>query len=219
MVFDGSPVNGVNLHFEMGHTDALATAEGRGNTGLDTGDGQTAEKNWLSPGLGDRDIASLPTRLPGPFRPEPTEEHPIVVDRFEVSPEGHPFLASGHAAIVTLSCRSRISIQAGWGFSVCTADLATNIFSCGVGFNERSVTIRPGENEFRCRIPGLPLRPRTYAIRGGIADAAIPAASALRGFEESPDFFTVKAEQADRTTNWQSMMNDLIFTPLEWLSD
>jgi hypothetical protein len=207
VVFDGGSVEGVNLHFEMGHADTLAAAEvssRRDSFACDTGDGQTAERNWLSP---------QPQQ--GSFRPAPTDEHPVVIDRFEVIPERHPFLATGHAAIIKIYCRSRIEIEAGWGFSVCTADLLTSIFSSGVGFNERRLTIRPGENEFRCRIQSLPLRAGTYAIRGGIGDTATLSALAVLGFEESPNFFTVKSEQADLTTNWQSM----IVIPVEWLND
>ena len=142
-----------------------------------------------------------------------------MIDRFEVIPELHPFLATGHAAMITIYCRSRIEIEAGWGFSVCTADLMTSIFSCSVGFNERCLTIRRGENEFRCRIESLPLAAGTYAIRGGIGDTATLSALAVLGFEESPNFFTVKSEEADLAKNWQSVMNDLVVIPVEWLND
>jgi ABC-type polysaccharide/polyol phosphate transport system ATPase subunit len=84
---------------------------------------------------------------------EPTAERPIVVDCFEVTPDGNPLLVTGGSAMVTLRCRSLIEIEVAWGFTICTADLATSIATCGMGENGRGVILRRGENELRCRIP------------------------------------------------------------------
>jgi len=224
LIFDGGSVEGVNLHFEMGHAGRLeavprstmpgSTLPGSTLPGStprnDTGDGQTDERNWLSPSVPPEPGSAVS------LRPMLTDEHPIVVDGFEVLPETDPVLMTGSSAIVTIYCRSRITVSAGWAFSVCTGNLLTNIFSCSIGLEGSTVTVRPGENQFRCRIPSLPLHPGTYCIRGGVADAKTLMPIAIIGFAESPDFFAVKAAQADRTSNWHALLNDLVSVPVEW---
>jgi hypothetical protein len=215
LIFDGGSVEGVNLHFEMGHAGRLEAVSGS-TVPMDTGDGQTDERNWLSLSS-DKKAAVSPEPRPGvSLRPTLTDEHTVVVDRFEVLPESDPVLMTGSSAIVTIYCRSRITVVAGWGFLICTADLLTSIFSCSIGLDGRSVAIQPGENKFRCRIPTLPLCPGNYAIRGGVSDLNTSMAIALLGFQDSPNFFAVKSAQVDRTSNWHALLNDLVSVPVEW---
>ena len=213
LIFDGGSVEGVNLHFELGHAARLEAVGGStlpGSTvSIDTGDGQTDERNWLSPSSGK----TVPAVS---LRPILTDEHPVVVDRFEVLPESDSVLMTGSSAIVTIYCRSRITVAAGWGFLVCTADLVTCIFSCSIGLDGRSVSIQPGENQFRCRIPTLLLCPGNYAIRGGVSDLNSSMAIALLGFEDAPNFFAVKGAQVNKTSNWHALLNDLVSVPVEW---
>jgi hypothetical protein len=213
LIFDGGSVEGVNLHFELGHAGRLEAVGGSTAPGstpcIDTGDGQTDERNWLSP------VSPEPS-LAVSLRPILTDEHPVVVDRFEVLPESDAVLTTGSSAIVTIYCRSRITVAAGWGFLISTADLLTPIFSCSIGLDGRSIAIQPGENRFRCRIPVLPLCPGNYAIRGGVSDLNTSMAIAILGFQDPPNFFTVKGAQIDRTSNWHALLNDLISVPVEW---
>jgi ABC-type polysaccharide/polyol phosphate transport system ATPase subunit len=215
LILDGGSVEGVNLHFEMGHAGRLE-AVGGSTVPMDTGDGQTDERNWLSPSSDKKEAVSPESRTGVSLRPTLTDEHPVVVDRFEVLPESDPVLTTGSSAIVTIYCRSRITVVAGWGFLICTADLLTSIFSCSIGLDGRSVAIQPGENKFRCRIPTLPLCPGNYAIRGGVSDLNTSMAIALLGFQDSPNFFAVKSAQVDRTSNWHALLNDLVSVPVEW---
>jgi lipopolysaccharide transport system ATP-binding protein len=215
LIFDGGSVEGVNLHFEMGHAGRLEAVSGS-TVPMDTGDGQTDERNWLSPSSDKKEAVSPEPRTGVSLRPTLTDEHPVVVDRFEVLPESDPVLMTGSSAIVTIYCRSRITVVAGWGFLICTADLLTSIFSCSIGLDGRSVAIQPGENKFRCRIPTLPLCPGNYAIRGGVSDLNTSMAIALLGFQDSPNFFAVKSAQVDRTSNWHALLNDLVSVPVEW---
>lgn len=216
LIFDGGSVEGVNLHFEMGHAGRLEAVRGS-TVPIDSGDGQTDERNWLSPSGDKKGSALSPEPRPAvSLRPILTDEHPVVVDRFEVLPESDPVLMTGGSAIVTIYCRSRITVVAGWGFLICTADLLTSIFSCSIGLDGRSVAIQPGENQFRCRIPTLPLCPGNYAIRGGVSDLNTSMAIALLGFQDSPSFFAVKGAQVDRTSNWHALLSDLVSVPVEW---
>jgi hypothetical protein len=201
-IFDGPAIEGVDLHFQLGHAATLHDAAGKDSPG--DFDGQTVERNWLSEPVAD-------------VRQQPTGEHPIVVDGLEVSAEDGGSLMTGCCVIVTLRCRSQIAGEVGWGFTLCTADLTTSISSLAIGLDGRSVAIRPGENEFRCRIPNLPLRPGVYAIRGGVSDAATRMAIALLGHHDAPAFFTVTSDQPDRTGNMRSLLHDLVEIPVEWL--
>jgi ABC-type polysaccharide/polyol phosphate transport system ATPase subunit len=219
LIFDGGSVEGVNLHFELGHAGRLEAAGGSTLPGStprkDTGDGQTDERNWLTRS-GDMKGPAVFPQPTASLRPILTDEHPVVVDRFEVLPESEPLLTTGGSAIVTIFCRSRITVVAGWGFMIYTADLLTCIFSCSIGLDGRSVAIQPGENRFRCRIPVLPLCPGNYVIRGGVADLNTSMAMALLGFQDSPNFFAVKGARVDRTGNWHALLNDLVSVPVEW---
>jgi len=221
LIFNGGSVEGVNLHFEMGHAGRLEAVGGSTLPGstlpIDTGDGQTDERNWLSPSSGGKAPAVSPEHSPGvSLRPTLTGEHPVVVDRFEVLPESDTVLMTGRSAIVTIYCRSQVTVAVGWGFLICTADLVTSIFSCSIGLDGRSVVIQPGENQFRCRIPSLPLCPGNYAIRGGVSDLSTSMAIALLGFRDAPHFFAVKGAQVDKKSNWHALLNDLVSVPVEW---
>jgi lipopolysaccharide transport system ATP-binding protein len=177
VIFDGAPVEGVDLHFQMGQAPAPD----------------------------------------GPGRPGPTAEQPIVVEAFEVAPEGNGPLATGGPAIVTLRCRSLIEAKLGWGFSICTGNLLSTVFSCALGLEGGGVPIHRGLNEFRCRIPSLPLRPAVYAIRGGVSDSSTNIAMAVLGYQDAPSFFTVGPDHVSRTTNFQADSDALISVPVEWL--
>jgi hypothetical protein len=87
-----------------------------------------------------------------------------------------------------------------------------------MGENGRGVILRRGENELRCRIPKLPLRPEAYAIRGGVSDVSTLTAIALLGYRDTPGFFTVKSVQTDRTGNIQARFCALWTAPRRaWL--
>lgn len=219
-IFDGSAIEGVDLHFQLGHASTLDNLAGNdaeiASRGA-TGDGQTRARNWLSAQGGTDTNAASPPEAVVDTRCQPTAAQPIVIDQLEVTAEEGPDLITGCAALVTLRCRSNISAEVGWGFTICTADLLASISSFGLGLDGGSVAILPGENEFRCRIPCLPLRPGIYAVRGGIADMVTFMPIALLGYENAPSFFTIKSDQPDRTRNWQSLTQDLVAMKAEWL--
>ena len=195
-IFDGPSIEGVDLHFQMGNASRMKDSTG-----------EILERNVLSP-AGEAGSGT---------RPRPTDEQPIVIEDLAVTPEDGPGLFTGRSALVTLRCRSQLGTQVGWAFSLCTADLSTSISSFAIGLDGRSVTVRPGENEFRCRIPDLPLRPGVYAVRGGVTDLGTFTAITLRGYQNAPGFFTVESDQPDRDSNLRSAANDLVAIRAEWL--
>jgi hypothetical protein len=135
-----------------------------------------------------------------------------------VSAEDGSSMTTGCCVIVTLHCHSQIAVRVGWGFSFCTADLLTSVASVAIGLEGRSVMVRPGDNEFRCRIPYLPFRPGIYAVRGGLTDLATFTPIALLGYQNAPCFFTVEADHSDGDNNLLSQTNGLVTIPAEWLS-
>ena len=121
--------------------------------------------------------------------------------------------------------RSELLRAAGFEFTIRTADVDESIEprESPEGYVQRlaekkarAVAIQPGENQFHCRIPVLPLCPGNYAIRGGVTDLNTSMALALLGFQDSPAFFSVKGAQVDKISNWHAMLNDLVLVPVEW---
>ena len=222
MIFEGSAVEGVDLHFRLGRgatLDAVSGQDAGPPNAIDTGDGQTAEMNWLTRG----DVASSAAAgaLPEPplSRGDPAAHDPVLIDGFSVTPAEGAELVTEGAALVTMVCRSLVHTEVAWGFAICTSDLATNIATCTLGLEglKRRVKVHPGVNEFHCRIPRLPLCPGVYAIRGSIADGTTLTSIAHRGFENRPDYFSVTSREATPHTNVQSILNDLVTIKVEWM--
>jgi ABC-type polysaccharide/polyol phosphate transport system ATPase subunit len=212
-IFDGPPIDAVNLHFQLGYAATLQAADrGRGTAPqtIDTGDGQSWERNWVS------DMGSPSPAKQAVFRGHPSPDRPIVIDSCDVEPVGTPFIETGGEALVNLRFRSLIEAVAGWAFTVSTSDLHTNITTCGIGADRQGLQLRQGTNVFRCRIPKVPFCPGVYSIRAGIVDLATLAPLALMGYENSPDFFTVKASEANLRSNTDSAMNNLIEMSVEF---
>jgi ABC-type polysaccharide/polyol phosphate transport system ATPase subunit len=219
MIFDGAPVEAVDLHFRLGHAATQATFSKdtpQPPAAIDTGDGQTSDKNWLTMQDGEPPV-NTPSEPAA--RVNLTDENPIVMDCYTVMPLAGSQLVTGGAAMVTLSCRSLIETEVAWAFTIWTSDLVTSITTCALGLEGGRLKIRRGANEFRCRIPRLPFCPGVYAIRGGIADGATLAPIALLGYANRPNFFTVVSGEATRDGNLQSMLNDLVKIQVEWLDD
>jgi hypothetical protein len=145
------------------------------------------------------------------------ESRPLVIDYIEVVPTQGESLRTGKRAKVIFRYRSRIQARVIWAFTLQTADLQVAIASCTRGMDGEGSRITPGEHSLACLLPELLLRPGVYAIRGGIGDAISQAALAVRGYEDSPCFFTVAAQEASRGNNWQQLQNDLVDLKVEWL--
>jgi ABC-type polysaccharide/polyol phosphate transport system ATPase subunit len=209
VVFDGEAIEGVDLHFQLGHTAALEQAGRRNNrvaVTCDDPDEQSFEGNWLS---SEKPVADTLGK--------PSDEQPVVIDGLDLRAEGDYGLVTGCSAIVTLRCRSLIVAKVGWAFSICTGDMQTNVSSFVLGLDGRSATIHAGENEFRCRIPKFPLRPGAYALRAGVTDLATFMPIATLGYHNAPSVFNVESDRPNRTDNLRSFLDDLVSIDAEWL--
>ena len=197
LLFDGSAIEGVNFHFKMGHEI---------QHGLITETAESVPAGAIS--------QASPTRFPLPLTPQ----QPVVVDGFEMIAADGGLLVPGCRAKVVLSCRSSIAADIVWGFTLCTADLHTTIASFANGLEARTSRVVPGTNQLVCLLPELPLRPGVYAIQGGVGDVTTQAGISLRGYRDSPDFFTIVESAVTRANNLQAAMGALISIENQWLS-
>jgi ABC-type polysaccharide/polyol phosphate transport system ATPase subunit len=199
VVFEGSGVEGVSFHFELGRSKQYSSIA------------DEAERV-----LGDSLMAAeAGTQPEGEPFPDGVQ---VMIDGFEVQALDGSLLRAGCAARVLLRYRSKIRTQVTWGFSICTADLQTNITSCAKDTDGEISWIEVGAGTLACRLPEFPLQAGVYAIRGGIGEVESRTAFAVRGYRDKPDFFTVSAGEASRVNNFKMGSSDLIAIRTDWLS-
>ena len=205
VVFDGTAMEGVDLHFRMGHSMPAACAA-RGLPG-DAAElkALSFEGDWLQ-AYPEDDLLPL------------TEDRPIIVDHLEMLPESGSRLVPGAAARVLLRYRSRVSLAVTWGFTISATDPVVDLVSCITGVEEGGVRLEAGQHAFMCRLPRLMLSPGRFLIRAGIGDADTATAVAVKGYEDQPGMFTVHSGTVTRTENLQRTMGELVKMDVEWIS-
>jgi lipopolysaccharide transport system ATP-binding protein len=212
-VFQGSAVDGVDLHFRLGHMNQYASvfiSAALAETG------PVAE--YQGEVAGENDGAKAPIPRPLTEVAEFPDNRPVIIDQIEIVPVEGDTLQTGKPAKVIFHYRSRIDARVIWAFTLSTADLQVAIASCTHGMDGEDSSIVPGTNELACLLPELVLRPGVFAIRGGIGDAVSRQALAVLGYENSPAYFTVEAPKASHANNWQLLQNDLVTIKVKWLS-
>ncbi len=205
ILFDGSAVDGVDLHFRMGHKRNTSLSEGAlpGDKGGDLVPG--SEGNWvLAEVHGDR--LSI------------TDERPVIVDDIEVLAQPQGNLIAGGRALIILRYRSSVRLAVNWGFTISAVEPRVDLISCITGIEDGGLRLEIGEHTFVCHVPQLILSPGRYAIRAGIGDADTAAGIAIKGYENQPTFFTVYSGVATRTENFQRTMGELVTMKVEWIS-
>ena len=216
MVFEGSAVEGVDVHFRLGHVNQYTAVSGVASVGevdrRPAANGEAPEAGSAAERI-EAEGSAVGQYTRGDF----PESRALVIDHIEVIPMDGESLQTGKPAKVILRYRSRIQARVIWAFTLQTADLQVAIASCTRGMDGEDSRITPGEHWLACLLPELLLRPGVYAIRGGIGDAISQAALAARGYEDSPCFFTVAGQEASRANNWQQLQNDLVDMKVEWL--
>jgi ABC-type polysaccharide/polyol phosphate transport system ATPase subunit len=211
VTFDGSGIDGVNFHFEVGRSSEYTTLSA--NTGTSavglTNSVAAAEAAQAE------ELAALP-KAPQRALPPLTPEQPIIVDDIEViSLDGGP-VVTGKPVKVFFRYRSLRPADITWGFTICTSDLQTSIASCVKGLDGDHSTVLAGEGVLVAILPDFTLQPGVYAIRGGIGDALSLTALSIKGYRDSPHFFTVVPGDVSRTANYKLLHNDLVDIRVEW---
>jgi len=213
LIFDGSGIDGVQFHFEIGRSRAFdrlsETIEGADSSLGDAVAEAEAEEA--------RDLASLPvienTSLEGL-----TPEVPVAVDDIQVvSMDGGPII-TGKTAKLLMHYRALVPSDITWGFSICTSDLQTTITSCVKGLEGDATHIEPGKGVLTAVLPDFPVQPGVYAARGGIGEAGSLTAVSIKGYGDAPHYFTVVPGETTRTANYKVMNSDLVSIPVDWKS-
>jgi hypothetical protein len=166
-----------------------------------------------SPGAGK---ATVPCQSEGRSSQQlPDQGTPVVIDEVEVVGEHQTAPRHGERAKIRVRYRCGESLPpVRWGFAFVTADLATKICSAASS-REDGVLLRPGAGELSCKIPRLPLRAGSYAMRIGIVDCRTGAPLACFGWESAPAFFTVEAE-VNYDNNMYTTFGDLMAIDVDW---
>jgi hypothetical protein len=214
MVFEGSAVEGVDVHFRLGHMNQYMTVTPAPSAGevdrapkAETPEDESTAESINADGLATGEYA----------RVEFPENRSLVIDTIEVIPTHGETLQTGKPAKVIFRYRSRIQARVIWAFTVHTADLQVTIASCTRGMDGEDSHVMPGEHSLACLLPALVLRPGVYAVRGGFGDVISQTGLATRGYEDAPCYFKVAPQKATRANNWQQTQNDLVEMQVEWL--
>lgn len=211
VIFDGSGIDGVNFHFEVGRSSEYTNlsakavaAENRIPDSLAAAEAGMAEE-----------LAALP-KAPPRALPPLSPEQPLIVDDIEViAADGGP-LVTGKPAKVFFRYRSLRPAEITWGFTICTSDMQTSVASCVKGLDGDFSTVLAGEGVLVATLPDFPLQPGVYAVRGGIGDALSLTALSIKGYRDSPHFFTVVPADVSRTANYKILHHDLVDIRVEW---
>lgn len=210
LIFDGSAIDGVNFHFEVGRKKELQTATREAEVNF-----SIEEKVAAAEAAQDEELAAIP-ELPQQNLTPLTAAKPICVDDIRVtSTDGGPLL-TGKPARVILYYRTLISTDITWGFSICTSDMHTSVMSYARGMDGDFSHVEAGEGTLVAVFPRLGLQPGVYAIRGGVGDPDSLTALSLKGYQDAPHFFTVTPSEVSRGTNFKLLRNDLVDLPIEW---
>lgn len=159
-----------------------------------------------------------PSERPPPRdKPNAADGNPVVIDGITVRPLAGGVLRTGDDVVVTVWYRSVEEIEnVVWGFTICTADLATHIASGLYGFEEVPLTVRRGPGVLRGLIRRLPLLPAKYAIKAGMGDASTGGEIAHLGWgANNPDYFVVTSEPS-LLNNMHAVIGDLVRLDVDW---
>lgn len=211
ITFDGSGIDGVNFHFEVGRSTEYTNLSGNSSSA----DFRMPDSMAAAEAAQAEELAALP-KVQRRALPPLTQEDPVMVDEIEVvALDGGPLL-TGKPVRVSFHYRSMKTAEITWGFTICTTDMQTSVASCIKGLDGDHSTIAPGPGILTAILPDLPLQPGVYAMRGGIGDALSLTALAIKGYRDSPHFITVVPGDVSRTANYKVLQGDLVDMRVEW---
>jgi len=213
LVFEGSGIDGVNFHFELGRsrkfTNLSAGENAAGKALRDSiAEAESAELE---------DLAALPGAPRRGYTPL-TPEQPLMLDEIEIlSVDGGP-IHTGKPVKVMMHYRALHSASITWAFTICTSDLQTSVASLVKGLDGDASFVEAGPGVLTAVLPRFPVQPGVYAVRGGIGDAGSLAPLSSKGYRDSPHFFTVVPSDVSRTANYKVQHGDLVDFDVDWKS-
>lgn len=235
MIFEGSVVEGLKLHFSIEQAQTVSSAGGTIADAVSMDDPALDEMKAAGSQLPELLQAGNSQPVPAVRQPSPAEvesvsqlpagppaakqlssSQTVVIDDVQMLPESGEALRTNEPATVLIECRSLVEIVIVWAFFVYSADLQSTIACCVSGEAGGFYRLRPGRNRLTARIPRLPLVAGAFALRAGLADPPHFVPIALFGFEDTPSFVTVADPPPSRFANYQRMHKTLTEIPVEW---
>jgi len=197
VVFDGPTVEAADLYFKsqqlVSHKPSGKQADDEEHSELSEQNGAAADQ-WH-----DLD-----------------DEHPIAIDKVEMTAVDGDEIYTGDSASITISYRSIKAIdEVFWGFMIWTKDQVVCITSDLKGLSNDTYQVVKGRGRFRCTIPQLPLIAGTYALKTVIGDSKTKMLLARSGWDDAPAFFSVRAAMSE-TNNLLTGSGSIVKVEVEW---
>ena len=211
VLFEGGAVEGLSRYYEMIMALRAAGAAGGGAAGAA---GAVAGGTPAAPAAAAN---MLELAVPPAFEAvEPSEKHPVVIDRLSIRPANGRPCETGSPAIVEMRYRALRAIDGIlWGFSIHTGDQLTRITSGLAGFDGRRFALKGGPGVLSCTIPKLPLVAGTYVLKGAILDPETRRTLVEAGVESPPTVFTVRSDVSEEN-NIRSYLGNLVVIDVIW---
>lgn len=144
------------------------------------------------------------------------DEHPIAIDKVEMTPVHGDEIRSGENAYITVHYRSiKVIDDVFWGFMIWTKDQFVCITGDAIGFSNDTYQVIKGRGQFRCTLPRLPLIAGSYALKALIGDSQTRVRLARFGWENSPAFFTVSSAVSE-VNNLLALNGTLVKMDVQW---
>jgi hypothetical protein len=144
------------------------------------------------------------------------DEHPIAIDKVEMTPVHGDEIRSGENAYITVHYRSiKVIDDVFWGFMIWTKDQFVCITGDAIGFSNDTYQVIKGRGQFRCTLPRLPLIAGSYALKALIGDSQTRVRLARFGWENTPAFFTVSSAVSD-VNNLLALNGTLVKMDVQW---
>jgi hypothetical protein len=212
VLFQGPAIVGLGRYYEL-MLSLRAGAAGAGAVGPGAaGTGAAGPGAAPSAGANMLELAVPPAFAAG----EPTEKHPVVIDRLTIRPTNGRPLETGATAVVELHYRSlRPMNDILWGFSIHTGDQLVRITSGLAGFDGRRFALKGGPGVLSCTIPKLPLVTGTYVLKGAILDPETRRTLVEAGIESPPTVFSVRADVSEES-NIRAYLGNLVVIDVVW---
>jgi lipopolysaccharide transport system ATP-binding protein len=144
------------------------------------------------------------------------DDHPVIIDKVEISPLRGDELRTGQDARITVYYRSiRMIDGVFWGFGIWGADQLVCITGDVAGVANDTYRVAKGSGQFRCTLPKLPLVDGAYALRAFIGDAETGVLFARFGWENAPTFFATRSKTSE-VSNLLAMGGSLVKIDVRW---
>lgn len=137
---------------------------------------------------------------------------PMVIEDLVAEPVRGDAIRTDEPVRITMRYYAETLLDVLWGFSIWTADG----WICVAGeYDTMKRTITPGQGQFTCMIPRIPLVGGRYSLRAGVLDCETRQPIALLGHQDAGVVFDVRSN-ASALSNTKMMLNQLVTIDVDW---